>query len=202
MKAASNEVEGECQGKPGGIAEKIKGVVNPDSTVVVEVYSTEMIINGDCWSIPSKIIGPIHPINFEYSAEGTTGHLRGVSWGDGLLYTAVVSGRKIAVTRYQYAFSPELQSASAQRPGYFAVGRFQVGAVSGLQLITETRASAQFVWTASVNKLGEIMGAQSQSNGAGTAEFAKKPDGTWFLSALGGMDAVCGTSGRCESHGT
>src|SRR3954471_2950853 len=50
-----------------------------------------------------------------------------------------------------------------------AGGKVEIGEVTNLQLVTETRAAANFAWRS------------SQDRGAGVVEFVKKPDGTWVL---------------------
>lgn len=93
------------------------------------------------------------------------------------LITGNASGRKTEVRTYNYAFGPKV----TQTPHEVSGGRYDVGAVSNLLLTVETRATATFAWRASLNALGRILLGDVVPSGTGTAEFAKKPDGTWVL---------------------
>jgi hypothetical protein len=101
----------------------------------------------------------------------------------------ILSGRasgKLEVKWYEYSFAPEVQIIRDNQGVRVTSGRYEVGEVSNLRLATETQAVANFSWQGQLNQLGSILldgtlAPGAKPSGNGTAEFAKKPDGTWTL---------------------
>jgi hypothetical protein len=100
-----------------------------------------------------------------------------LSWN--YLYSGIASGKRTEVKTYAYSFLPELRAEQ----GYVSAGQFQVGEISELRLTLETRATANFAWRVLLDPLGKTLLGVLRPTGVGTAEFAKKPDGTWVLAA-------------------
>lgn len=111
---------------------------------------------------------------FTYIERGERAYLVGI-WD--FLFSGVASGRRTDVKTYVYAFRPDLGGSGGNVPA----GKFVVGAVSNLLLTVETRATANFAWRVSLDALGQLLLGSAAPSGVGTAEFAKKPDGTWVL---------------------
>ena len=121
---------------------------------------------------------------FLYEEEGATAYLRQKGVKDPWVITGPASGQRVELKWYEYAFSSEVrkvQVSTSRDTLYLAGGRFEIGEVSNLQLVIGERAVANFAWQASLDKLGHIMLGEAKPNGNGTAEFAKKPDGSWVL---------------------
>lgn len=101
------------------------------------------------------------------------------------LFSGTASGRTTEVKTFNYAIIPNAEGSSglldSPSTGKAEVGMFEVGAVSNLLLTTETRASANFAWQVTLDKLGHILLGDVTPSGIGRADFAKKPDGTWVL---------------------
>ena len=167
------------------------GRVDPDGSV--HLPSATWI--GSLTSVPPG--PPIEgDLNFQYREEGATAYLQETRQ-DQLLcadcysptgrrtFAGTASGKKVEVKWYEYTFSPEVQTSAGRQGIEVAAGRFQVGEVSNLQLVNDTHAVANFAWDAQLNKIGQIMLADVKPSGTSTAQFAKKPDGTWVINEFG-----------------
>ncbi len=115
--------------------------------------------------------------SFQYNEEGQTAFLRQVH-NNYMVYTGEIL-EKLNLKSYEYAFSPKMGLTSAG----VVVGRIEIGEVSNLQLTIETHAVARFAWHVSLNQVGLILLDGVAPNGIGSAQFAKKPDGTWVLAS-------------------
>jgi len=111
-------------------------------------------------------------------------------------YTGPASAQKVQMKWYEYAFTLEMQKQIVHEPkgpfrptGLFGEikgdfvqgGSFEVGEVTGLQLMLETRAVANVTWKLLPNNLGRIFLGDEKPSGKGKVQFAKKPDGTWVV---------------------
>lgn len=137
----------------------VTGTVTQDGTVTLET-------DGDIFNCCGR------RASFQYSQNGETAFLR----SDRLSYTGTARPR-ITLKRYEYAFTPKLEIS----PSGVAAGQIEIRSVSDLLLTVDTRATAHFGWTVTLNDVGRILLAGDVPGGTGTAEFAKKPDGTWIL---------------------
>jgi hypothetical protein len=135
---------------------------------------------------------------YAYVEEGGVAHLRRSSCFAGeICATDLVgkpTGQKVEVKWYEYSFSPEFQKRISMRPASsfspqqasVSGGGFEIGEVSGLRLMTDTEASAAFGWHVALNDVGHaLLGDDAKPTGTGSATFAKKPDGTWFVDHMG-----------------
>jgi hypothetical protein len=93
------------------------------------------------------------------------------------------SQQKVELKWYTYSFTPQGQSQIENGPrGIEArAGKIKIGAVTDLQLVTETDAAAHFAWEGSMNDFGNILTSNKGDRGTGEVEFRKKPDETWFV---------------------
>lgn len=115
--------------------------------------------------------------HYQYKQEGSKARLinKGDMFGQNFTGTP---GSMVDAKWYTYSLSSDVQFLdNANANG----GRYEIGGVSGLQLLTDTQAVAHFAWTAALNKLGRAFYGSLNPNGNGFVEFGKKPDGTWFV---------------------
>lgn len=180
MDENSNVVTGSCEYKQvtqllrndDGIRGKVTGTVSPDGSVAF----TEV-----CWSLGGE------QRQYQYSEDGTTAYLQSTDNANGYYpywkLTGTASG-KTQVKWYEYTFTPEVRTTPIDQHVNIEGGRYLVGDVSNLRLVTETMASANFAWQVQLNLLGNILFDGARPSGTGTAVFAKKPDGTWVLLKL------------------
>jgi hypothetical protein len=124
--------------------------------------------------------------NRTYREEGSAAYLI----FPGQQYEGTATGRRVDLRSYTYSWSPGFQKqlVRSQNATFLPGGRFEVGEVSGLRLVTDTEATAKFAWKASLNDLGKLFFASQAPAGASEATFGKKPDGTWFVDRLGISD--------------
>lgn len=97
------------------------------------------------------------------------------------------TGEKNTVTLYDYAFSPEfMKLVIGSNPMSVVIGSYETGEVTHLALSIETRAEATFAWQSTPNEIARVLLGEDavSGKGAGTAEFAKKPDGSWFVDSV------------------
>jgi hypothetical protein len=101
-------------------------------------------------------------------------------------FTGKATGQKISVKWYQYSVTPEFgkQIIRTHQGPYIVAGKFEIGPLAGLKLVSETEATARFTWKVSTNGLGSIFLEHKEPSGIGTVTFAKKPDGTWFVDQI------------------
>jgi len=102
-------------------------------------------------------------------------------------YKGSATRKRVDVKVYTYSWSPDVLQKRLTRTGdaiYVIGGDFEVGNVSRLRLVTDTVASAEFAWKASLNDVGQIFFPIRPPDGTGEALFGKKPDGTWFVDQL------------------
>ncbi len=135
---------------------------------------------------------------YAYVEEGGVAHLRRSSCLAGeICATDLVgkpTGQKVEVKWYEYSLSPEFQKRISMTPASSfspqqasaSGGGFEISDVSGLRLITDTEATAAFAWHVALNDVGHaLLGDDAKPTGTGSATFAKKPDGTWFVDHIG-----------------
>jgi hypothetical protein len=99
---------------------------------------------------------------------------------------------------YTYSLTPEgyKQIEQTRNSMELRAGKFKIGEVTNLRLVTDTVAVANFAWEASLNDLGKTLFQYAQDElrsrnlptndvpkGVGEAQFAKKPDGSWIISS-------------------
>lgn len=160
----------------GGDTGQVRGTITPDGSV--ELTSA-------CYSEGGA------QSRYQYSENGTSATLRSLNGGEPgkmespWILSGTVSG-KVEVKWYEYSFAPEVQIIRDNQGVHVASGRYEVGEVANLRLATETQAVANFAWQGQLNQLGSILldgtlAPGAKPSGNGTAEFAKKPDGTWML---------------------
>jgi len=100
--------------------------------------------------------------------------------------TGKASHQKTSVVWHEYHLVPELaskiegNSAAPYAPG----GRIKIGDVSGLHLLNDVEASAQFQWEASLDDFGSIIEGGQTPKGNGEVVFGKKPDGEWVITSI------------------
>lgn len=102
-------------------------------------------------------------------------------------YKGTATRKRVDVKGYTYSWSPDFLQKGLTRTGksiYVIGGDFEIGNVSSLRLVTDTVATAEFAWKASLNEVGQIFFPVHSPSGTGAVSFAKKPDGTWFLDEL------------------
>jgi hypothetical protein len=100
------------------------------------------------------------------------------------------TGRQVQLNWYKYSWSAEAQKLLHQDPGYGIsadAGHFKVKELSGLQLVIDTVATAQFTWEVQLNDIAEATLGIKSVPGTGTVTFGKKPDGTWFVTKVTGL---------------
>jgi hypothetical protein len=137
-------------------------------------------------------VSPDNKITFQRidGPQGSTGHFTYIERGDraflvgiwDFLYTGTASRKRFDVKMYSYSFRPDVGETSGQAPA----GTYELGTVSNLLLTIETRAVANFTWSVALNALGKVVLEGNSTptrgpSGTGSADFAKKPDGTWVL---------------------
>jgi hypothetical protein len=163
---------GPASGGSGSIRGKVTGAVSPDGSIVF----TDV-----CWSEGGM------QYQYQYSENGTTAYLQSTNNANGYYpywkLTGTASG-KVEVKWYVYTFTPKVQITSSGQRVLVEGGRYIIGDVSNLRLVTETMASAKFAWQAQLNLLGNILLDGARPSGTRTAVFAKKPNGTWVLLRL------------------
>ena len=155
----------------GGVREQVGGTIAPDGSVVF--YHT-------CFSE-----GGVQD-RYQYSESGKSAILQSVTpnaWIPWML--AGTASGNVETKYYEYSFSPDVQITRSNQGLRVLAGRYEIGEVTNLRLVTETEASANFAWHAQLNQLGGILleGAGIPT-GTGAAEFAKKPDGSWVIVKL------------------
>jgi len=132
------------------------------------------------------------PNRYQYKEEGSTAWLMDKDVSFVRNYKGTVSGPMIEVKWYTYSFSPEVQAQIVKTKdapfgfGLYEVetvkgGSYEIGDVSGLELMTDTDAVGSFAWRASLNKFGRAFYGTEKPSGNGRVKFGKKPDGTWFV---------------------
>lgn len=97
------------------------------------------------------------------------------------------SGQKVEAKWYQYSFSPETskQLVNSDAGPALPAGEIEIGEVSGLRLMNETRAQCSFAWSSNLNAAGAAVRGLSKQTGAGWAMYTKKPDESWALDGWG-----------------
>lgn len=121
---------------------------------------------------------------FTYVEEGGKAILRAAS---GVDYVGGPAMEKITVTLYNYALSPEfLKLIAGSNPPSVVIGTYDIGEVTDLALSIETRAEATFAWQSTPNEVARVLLGEDAVPGKGTSrvEFAKKPDGSWFVDSV------------------
>jgi hypothetical protein len=117
-----------------------------------------------------------------YHEQGSSAYLEvpGGTWGN---FNGSATGKTVTVNLYSYSWAPDFQKQLVQDANTVCVlvGKFDVGVVSNLRLVTETEATATFKWKAALNSIGKIVFPMQPPEGLGEATFGKKPDGTWFV---------------------
>lgn len=191
MDENSNVITGRCEFKwgegldhpmgknGGGTRGNVTGTVTPDGSVVF----TDV-----CWSEGGT------QDKYQYSESGTTAYLRSVedtSYLPAWKLTGTASG-KVGVKWYEYTFTPAVTITKSGQRVLVEGGRYLIGDVSNLRLVTETMASANFTWQAQLNLLGSILSGGTRPSGNGNAQFAKKPDGSWVLQ-VESLKLICST---------
>jgi hypothetical protein len=148
----------------------VKGTVNVDGYV-------DLTLGGGEYLMTSSRSG-----RYIYREDGATAYLGRPNRG-GNPAVGKATRQKVNVTFYDYAFSPEMEKQILRiRQGpYVPGGSFEVGETSGLHLLIETEAAAQFSWQVSLNDIGRILVGTGQPRGKGEVAFGKKPDGAWFV---------------------
>jgi hypothetical protein len=158
-------------GRPLGDPNSISGTVGPDGVVRFTVQGY--------WN------GVANQGTYTYAEAKGKAYL--VSNGDGgpgvihptMLYVGTPSNQSTELKSYEYSFVPSVRLGA----GTVVTGQYSVGAISNLRLELETQASANFEWRVSLDSLGRILVSEGAPSGIGTAQFVKKPDGTWVLAA-------------------
>ena len=103
------------------------------------------------------------------------------------------SPQELAVTWYRYEWTgKEKALCPVQARNACDIGKLKVESVNGLVLQgTETQASATFKYRTVHSEFGKIVtGGQDESEGTGTVQFTKKPDGTWTVSGIHFQDHI------------
>ncbi len=104
----------------------------------------------------------------------------------------MIDHKYIVQTLHGCTFSPEFMKfivleSTPPAPGRnIVIGSYEIGEVTRLVLNTETRAEATFTLKTLPNEVAHVLSDNSVTvveNSAG-AEFAKKPDGSWFVDSL------------------
>jgi hypothetical protein len=167
----------ESNGRTRKSDEALKGTIGPDGKVRL------------AWGPYGQFT-----VNLTYVEEGGKAILR--ASGPGCYQCPIVvtdyvggqaTGENTTVTLYDYAFSPEFMTLiTGSNPPSVVVGSYQAGEVTKLALTIETRAQATFAWQSTPNEVARVLlgdGAVA-GKGAGRVEFAKKPDGSWFVDSV------------------
>jgi len=125
---------------------------------------------------------------WQYSEDGNAAYLQSLggmgSASVGYRLTGTASHQSVEVKWYEYAFTPEVQKliVGTGWQASIPVGSYEIGEVSDLRLLIDTRAHAKFAWRGQLNDIGNaFLGDGAKSAGTGDAGFVKKPDGTWFV---------------------
>lgn len=124
--------------------------------------------------------------NGHYVESGSNAYLK-VDANGPTEYAGKAARQKFHLVWYTYSWSQSLQKkiVGNARDPRIAIAKFEVHNISDLKLETDTQASSRFTWSLDPNDLGKIMPAAVPSGTrTGTALFAKRPDGTWFLDTL------------------
>jgi hypothetical protein len=159
---------------------KVTGTVQPDGSVSIE--------------------GGNLGANGKYTEQGTVASLtlpgpyyQGAEWH----LVGKATGRT-EMKWYTYSLTPEgyKQIEQTRNSMELRAGKFKIGEVTNLRLVTDTVAVANFAWEASLNDLGKTLFQYAQDElrsrnlptndvpkGVGEAQFAKKPDGSWIISS-------------------
>jgi hypothetical protein len=128
-----------------------------------------------------RCFGDQQPVSYHYKEDAKAARLQPIN-PTYRTYTGTATGRTLRVTWYTYAFGERVAvSTSSQNTAQVASGQHRIGEVTNLHLLTETHAAANFAWTVSFNEVGRLLLDSAPQHGTGTAEFVKKPDGTWVL---------------------
>ncbi|MGC9994282.1 MAG: hypothetical protein ABSE79_03105 [Terriglobia bacterium] len=124
-----------------------------------------------------------------YVEEGSVAYLELIHCpiGTKVRWQGPASGKRVNVKWYTYSWAPDFQKQLLRdEGGLFAVGGgIDVERVTALRLTTETEATAEFTWKASLNDTGRTFVGSMETGGQhGTVAFGRKPDGTWFVDQL------------------
>lgn len=104
-------------------------------------------------------------------------------------YVGKATKQKFELQWYTYAWNPAFYStfSSEQENAEVPIGQYQVEEVSDLKLVSDTEASCAYTFTVRPNRFGAVVWSLVPTRlrtRSGEAEFAKRPDGKWFLDNL------------------
>jgi hypothetical protein len=162
--------------------EMIPGTNNIKGVVYQQYPPAKSDVTGAVEADGSVTLGPPRgsggkTFHYQYKEDGATALL--INKGDmyGANFRGTV-GPKVDTKWYTYSYSPEVQFPE---PNNANGGSYEIGDLSGLQLVDDTHAIGSFAWTVSLNKFGQAVYPFQKPSGTGRVQFGKKPDGSWFV---------------------
>ena len=189
-----NPCSGSNNPNGGSTREEYSIEMDPDSNSFHGTADYEVCGNDSRDSLKEGTVSPdgsmsafagIYRVSGTYSEQGSTASidLQKTMWTKNWHMVGEATGQKVQLNWYTYALSPQgdnyfVQSGPDGKG--FRAGTINIGEVSNLRLVGDTDAVAKFAWDVSLNDVGKIL-RSTAPKGTGEAEFAKKPDGTWFL---------------------
>ena len=90
---------------------------------------------------------------------------------------------KVRTEMVHILIKPARPEPDRERPTWNGerAGKIKIGAVTDLQLVTETDAAAHFAWEGSMNDFGNILTSNKGDEEQAKSSFRKKRDETWFV---------------------